>query len=391
MLKRGKRPKSDDESKKHVLGDKTIADVSEALIGAALLTHHDSKNMDPAVHAVSELVCSADHTMAKFADYYLNYKLPKYQTAPSTAAQRNLAEKIELQHGYHFKHPRLLRSAFAHPSYPTNYEKVPNYQRLEFLGDALLDMACINFIFHRFPSRDPQWLTEHKMAMVSNQFLGALCVKLGFHRHLLYLHPAIGKRIKDYVDEIEEAKNEAIKEAIQSGKSAEDYSRDYWVHTTRPPKCLPDMVEAYIGAVFVDSEFNYNEVERFFEENILWFFEDMHLYDTFANKQPTTYLTNFLSVHMGCTRWRIRTDELPANAPGLSAQVFAGVMVHNDMIADGIADSGRYAKIAASKQALSRLQGLSPQQFRATFKCDCKPKDADAMELEEDETRGTAV
>ena len=52
-------------------------------------------------------------------------------------------------------------------------------------------------------------------------------------------------------------------------------------------KCLPDVVEAYIGAVFVDSEFNYLEVERFFKMHIEWFFEDMSIYDTFANNHPT--------------------------------------------------------------------------------------------------------
>lgn len=51
------------------------------------------------------------------------------------------------------------------------------------------------------------------------------------------------------------------------------------------------MVEAYIGAIFVDSEYNYNEVERFFEAHIRWFFEDIHIYDTFANNHPTASLS----------------------------------------------------------------------------------------------------
>ena len=46
-------------------------------------------------------------------------------------------------------------------------------------------------------------------------------------------------------------------------------------------------MESYIGAVFVDSEFDYKQVERFFERQIRWFFEDMSVYDTFANNHPT--------------------------------------------------------------------------------------------------------
>lgn len=46
-------------------------------------------------------------------------------------------------------------------------------------------------------------------------------------------------------------------------------------------------MESYIGAIFVDSEYNFAEVERFFDEHVRWFFEDMNIYDTFANNHPT--------------------------------------------------------------------------------------------------------
>lgn len=47
------------------------------------------------------------------------------------------------------------------------------------------------------------------------------------------------------------------------------------------------MVESYIGAIFVDSGFNFRVVEDFYEKHIKPYFEDMELYDTFANKHPT--------------------------------------------------------------------------------------------------------
>ena len=141
----------------HSLGDKTVADVCEALIGAALLTFKDSQNMDNAVRAVTELVSSENHRATTWSDYYQLYKKPKYQTAVPTEMQRDLARQVEEVHSYHFRYPRLLRSAFVHPSYPYSYEHIPNYQRLEFLGDSLLDMACVNFLYYSFPAYDPQW------------------------------------------------------------------------------------------------------------------------------------------------------------------------------------------------------------------------------------------
>lgn len=122
--------------------------------------------MDMAVKAVTVLVSSPDHDISKWSDYYPLYKKPRYQLAPASAAQLDLAAKIEQKHDYHFKYPRLLQSAFIHPSLPSSWaDKIPNYQRLEFLGDSLLDMACIDFLFHRHPEEDPQWLTEHKVRL----------------------------------------------------------------------------------------------------------------------------------------------------------------------------------------------------------------------------------
>lgn len=46
------------------------------------------------------------------------------------------------------------------------------------------------------------------------------------------------------------------------------------------------MVESYVGAMFIDSNFNFGEVQRFFDTHIKWFFEDMSIYDDFANSHP---------------------------------------------------------------------------------------------------------
>jgi endoribonuclease Dicer len=47
------------------------------------------------------------------------------------------------------------------------------------------------------------------------------------------------------------------------------------------------MVEAYLGAVFVDSNFDFKVIEDFYKRHVKPYFEDMAIYDTFANKHPT--------------------------------------------------------------------------------------------------------
>ncbi|KAI5302309.1 cell cycle RNA binding protein whi3, partial [Ascosphaera pollenicola] len=168
------KSKTDATEDTHNLADKTIADICEALIGACLLTGGQNNRFDLAVKAVTAFVKHENHNVADWEGYRKIYALPKYQTTEANAAERDLAAKVEAVTGYHFKYPRLLKSAFMHPSYPSSWALVPCYQRLEFLGDSLYDMVCVEFLYAKYPDKDPQWLTEHKMAMVSNKFLGAL-------------------------------------------------------------------------------------------------------------------------------------------------------------------------------------------------------------------------
>ena len=375
-LMRGKGVgKSGVEKAEHKLAEKTIADVCEAMIGAALLSQKDSGDMDLAVKAVTILVRSEDHNVSSWAEYYPLYKKPAYETANPSASHRDLAAQVELKHPYHFKSPRLLRSAFIHPSQPFAVEKIPCYQRLEFLGDALLDMASDNFLFHGHPDRDPQWLTEHKMAMVSNKFLAALSVKLGFHKHLRYIGAAIERQNRDYVLELEEA------------EAAADGARDYWTNTKQPPKALSDIVESFVGALFVDSEFNYKEVERFFDAHVRGFFEDITVYDTFANNHPTTYLHKLLTLSFGCSEYRLMASEVESVIPGGQGTSVAALMVHDEIVADGEANSGKQAKAKASSSALKLLQGMSREEYRLAYRCDCveneekvwKGKDGDGI------------
>lgn len=116
-----------------------------------------------AVKAVSVLVDNEDHDVSSWKDYRGLYSLPGYQTAAADAAELDLVRQVEEKVGYRFNYPKLLRSAFTHPSYPPSWAKVPCYQRLEFLGDSLLDMVCVEYLYHRHPDRNPQWLTEHKV------------------------------------------------------------------------------------------------------------------------------------------------------------------------------------------------------------------------------------
>ncbi|KAF7716635.1 Uncharacterized protein PECH_006474 [Penicillium ucsense] len=350
----------------HELGKKTIADVCEALIAAALLSGGKSHRMDSAVRAVTLFAhndtLQVTHTATCWADYYSSYTKPKWQNSKPNGYELDLARQIQTKLGYNFRCPTLLRSAFTHSSLPRHLAIVPCYQRLEFLGDALLDMVCVEYLFNRFPDRDPQWLTEHKMAIVSNKFLGALTVHLGLHRHLQHADGPIQGQITRYALEMQEAEEKS------AGKM------DYWLHTSDAPKCLPDMLEAYIAAIFVDSEFDYSVVQEFFGKHIQPYFEDISLYDTFANRQPTTYLFHQVASIYECRDISVKVGKIP-DTDSDQPRILAAVMIHGQCVGEAVGSSSRYAKIRASERATEALKSLLPADFRIKFTCDCGSAD----------------
>lgn len=372
----------------HSLADKSIADVSEALIGAAYMTTRKDNDFNLAIEAVTRLTNHKHHPMLKWEDYYAAYKKPEWQVTAASAAELDMAKKIEEVAGYEFKHPRVLRSAFVHPSRPYLFDRVPSYQRLEFLGDALLDMVCVDYLFHMAPNKGPQWLTEHKMAMVSNQFLGCVAVSLSFHKYILHTG-AISDAILEYVTEIMEARRVAEDTAQTVGRPRSEFAKDYWIEVRQPPKCIPDVLEAYIGAIFVDSEYDYSTVQRFFQKHIQPYFLDMRIYDTFAKKHPVTFCTQFIYDTFGCHAYGLHSEEMQImDEEGTwtgSTKVAAGILIHGQVVDGVVRDSGRYAKVAAARKALTKLQGMTKEDFVEEFRCDCKPGEA-AIDISESAT-----
>ncbi|KAL7957438.1 hypothetical protein V8C34DRAFT_325108 [Trichoderma compactum] len=383
-LKRGKAAKTE---VKHCLSHKSIADVCEALIGAAYMTS-TAENMDMAVKAVTAMVCSGNHTMLEYKDYFATFAAPKWHGQQTSAAQRVTVDKVAEITGYRFKCAPLVRSAFLHPSYVFE-PNIKDYQRLEFLGDALLDMAVVDFLFKRFPEADPKWLTEHKMAMVSNQFLGCLCVKLRLHKHILLATSALLGDIGRYTGQLEQAEEMARQtsegsdqESSSDGSSSKAEARttpqDFWIEVPQPPKALADVVEALIGAMFVDSGYSFSVVLEFFTKFIQPFFEDMALYSSFASNHPVTALSHKLQAEFCCNQWKLHVANVPPSmdtgiAVAAESDLLCALMVHGKVIAHATSSkSGMEAKVAVAKLALEKLALIQDAaQFRREMECDC--------------------
>lgn len=92
------------------------------------------------------------------------------------------AEKL----GLAFKNLDLLVEALTHRSYLNEHRAAGSHnERLEFLGDAVLELAVTDFLFHRFPNKPEGDLTAYRAALVNTFSLAEEAERLGVNDMLL--------------------------------------------------------------------------------------------------------------------------------------------------------------------------------------------------------------
>ena len=133
---------------------------------------------------------------------------------------RNIEEKI----GYSFKDKELLETALTHSSYARENGGGKFNERMEFLGDAMLDAIAGEELYREFPGREEGFLSRTRAALVCEKFLFEVAEKID------------------------------LGENLRLGAGEEKTGG-----RTRP-SILADAVEALIGAVFLDG--GYDETRR---------------------------------------------------------------------------------------------------------------------------------
>ncbi|MEK7855666.1 MAG: ribonuclease III domain-containing protein, partial [Acidobacteriota bacterium] len=102
----------------------------------------------------------------------------------------NDSEKLEkLQHilGVTFADTAYLLSAVTHRSYLNENREAaqPHNERLEFLGDAVLELVVTDFLFSKYPDKQEGELTAIRAALVNTGTLSLLSTSLGVNDYLL--------------------------------------------------------------------------------------------------------------------------------------------------------------------------------------------------------------
>lgn len=273
--------------KYHKLSDKTLADVVEASLGAAYLTN----GLEGGLHAAIQLQIPFDE-IKTWDDFKPTFEESR-KKVPARAEVRALRSldlpKITEIVGRSFQTPLLIVEALTHASLPNSTS--PCYQRLEFLGDAILDFMVIRYLFAKYPDADPGIITDLKDSCVNNHILGIVCIETGLYRHIIHYSGKLIRAIEFFVSEVDEAK--ANGEAVG----------EYWVDFNIP-KVLSDVVESMLGATFVDAGFRLEAVEELFAK---WFLPilDNHVTPELIKIHPLRKLITDLQ-RFGCDSFMLR-------------------------------------------------------------------------------------
>ncbi|XP_076885881.1 ribonuclease 3-like protein 3 [Bidens hawaiensis] len=137
--------------------------------------------------------------------------------------------------GYHFKNKELLREAFTHGS--CKEENSFSYERLEYLGDSVLNHLIAKLHFTLYKKMLPGELTRLRAANVDTEALARAALKCNLHSYIRHRKPLLNGKIQEFINEIVE----------------------YPLHSygmIDPPKVLADIIESLIGAIFVDVDYS---------------------------------------------------------------------------------------------------------------------------------------
>lgn len=113
-----------------------------------------------------------------------------------------MLQKLQAKIDYQFKTPALLQTAFVHRSYVNEVKKVKEHnERLEFLGDAVLELIVTEFLYNRFPTKPEGELTALRSALVKGTRLAevAAALNLGDFLQLSYGEQKSGGAQKPYL------------------------------------------------------------------------------------------------------------------------------------------------------------------------------------------------
>jgi ribonuclease III len=217
-----------------------------------------------------------------------------------------LENKIKIQ----FKDRNLLQSSMTHRSYLNENRRwpVPHNERLEFLGDAVLELITTEYLYRNFPNPEGE-LTNLRSALVNYKMLSEIANELGLDEYIL----------------------------LSKGE-AKDTGRARQV-------ILANAIEALIGAIYLDSGFETTRIfiNEFVIKHLTGIVTEGKILDPKSKFQELTQEKLGVTPHY---------KVLAEWGPDHNKNFEVGVFVNERQIAKGVGSSKQEAEIAAAENGL---------------------------------------
>ncbi len=219
------------------------------------------------------------------------------------------AEKL----GVKFNNIKLLEEALTHRSFLNEHREVKtnHNERLEFLGDAVLELVVTDFLFREYVNKPEGELTALRAALVNGEMLADVAGKLGVEK---YLRMSKG-------------------EAMDKGKA-----RRY---------ILANSVEAIIGAIYLDR--GYDVAEEFIMKNIVVNVDKVIKEKLYID--PKSLFQERSQEHMQITP---SYDVLKEEGPDHDKKFVVGIFIGDELVAKGEGSSKQEAQRNAARAGLKK-------------------------------------
>ena len=276
----GEEEKKEDENqkeeKKADLSTKTIADVVEALIGAS----YDHGGFELGLECVKLFKLGMEWQPLQES---VEKTFSKVEALDDEELPMDMILSVEKILGYEFTKKTLAVEALTHPSYNLGVRTRP-YDRLEFLGDAVLDMVVSDFLYNA-PGKNysPGQMYLRKVAIVNQHFLAFICLDafttteafmghtldngravLELEENLVYLWQCLLQSNSHVMEDMAVtcARYEKGKDTI--AKALKEGDIHPWAALTalQAPKFFSDIIESLLGAVYLDTRGNMEVVGK---------------------------------------------------------------------------------------------------------------------------------
>ena len=223
------------------------------------------------------------------------------------------ALEVERIIGYKFRDEELLERALTHPSAVDSHTL--SYQRLEFLGDALLNFFVAEWLFKRNREASEGKLTELRKIMVNSEALAKISQMLGLKKFL----------------KVELSNDEQVSDSI-----------------------LCDVFEALVAAIYLDGGFK--AAKNFVKRSLISNAEVLLESPNFINYKGK--LLELLQSRGKQPRYNV----LETNGPQHRIQFKVGVYIDDELLGVGTGHSKKEAEQQASKRALESIKSKNNEK-----------------------------